>query len=211
MREADVAVDDDAYEAMGIEALVGRCEAAGLRELEELACHGTGALVRVTVESRIDESRLADLDPVDDWHYVDETDAGHVYRIAFTAPSLPEDVAASAADLVGTCDPDLSGEATTLSLVGPQASIAETIDGYAAAGVSPDLRRLTAYEGRSGPLDALTDRQREVLRTAFELGYYDVPRTAATTDVAAELDLDDSTVSEHLQRAERNLLARLFE
>jgi predicted DNA binding protein len=53
----------------------------------------------------------------------------------------------------------------------------------------------------------LTARQREVIQTAFDLGYYEVPRAASTETVADELGLDSSTVAEHLQRAERNLLS----
>jgi len=58
------------------------------------------------------------------------------------------------------------------------------------------------------PLDPLAERQREVLRTAYEMGHYDVPRGVSSADLAAELDVDASTVAEHLQRAERNLLTR---
>ena len=53
--------------------------------------------------------------------------------------------------------------------------------------------------------EELTDRQREVVETASEAGYYEV-REASTAAVAEELGLDPSTVPEHLQRAERNLL-----
>jgi predicted DNA binding protein len=45
-----------------------------------------------------------------------------------------------------------------------------------------------------------------VLETAYDLGFYEVPRQASTEDVAGELDIDPATASEHLQRAERNLL-----
>ena len=39
------------------------------------------------------------------------------------------------------------------------------------------------------------------------MGYYDVPRDATAKEVASEVGLDDSTVSEHLRRAERNLVS----
>jgi predicted DNA binding protein len=39
------------------------------------------------------------------------------------------------------------------------------------------------------------------------MGYYEVPRDVSTNEIAAQLDLDSSTVAEHLQRAERNLLS----
>ncbi|MFC7008207.1 helix-turn-helix domain-containing protein [Halalkalicoccus salilacus] len=211
MREANVTVSDSGFDAMGIEELVSLGREAGIRDLQELACHGTGAVVQVEVESRYDEEELSALTCVDQWEHVTETDGGHLYVIAFTAPELPDSLAEQAEDLIGTCDPELGDENATMSLVGPQETISGTIGEYEAAGISPDLRKLGSYEGRDEPVDALTDRQREVIRTAFEMGYYEVSREVSTERIAAELDLDASTVAEHLQRAERNVLSRVLE
>lgn len=211
MREANITLGDAGLDAMGIEELVSLGRDAGIRDFEELACHGTGAIVRVEVENRYDEGRLSELECVDRWERVAETDGGHLYIVAFTATELPESLAEEAADLIGTCDPELDEGGATMSLVGPQETISGTIGEYEAAGVSPDLRKLGSYEGREEPTDALTDRQEEVIRTAFDMGYYEVPREVSTREVAAELDLDASTVAEHLQRAERNVLSRVLE
>lgn len=196
---------------MGIDELVSLGRDAGILEFEELACHGTGAIVQVEVESRYDEDRLSELECVDRWERVAETDDGHLYVVAFTAPELPASLAEEAEDLIGTCDPKLDDGGATMSLVGPQETISGTIGEYEDAGISPDLRKLGPYEGRDVPADALTDRQEEVIRTAFEMGYYEVPREVSTEEVADELDLDASTVAEHLQRAERNVLSRVLE
>jgi predicted DNA binding protein len=210
MREAEIAVDDDAFAAMGIEGLVALTEAAGLRDLEELECRGTGAVVAATVAERLDEAGLDALAVVDEWEYVGAHGDGHRYVVAFTAPELPAEMDALSEELIGTCDPEVRDGGATVSLTGEQSTIAEAVGAYEDAGVSTDLRSLGAYDGEVGPLAALTDRQREVLATAHEMGYYDVPRTASTDEVAAELGVDDSTVAEHLQRAERNLLDELF-
>ncbi|WP_436934949.1 helix-turn-helix domain-containing protein [Halovenus marina] len=210
MREANVSIDNSAFEAMGIEPLIDLGREAGIREFEELACHGTSAVVQMTVESRYDEEQLDGLDCVDQWDYVAETETGHLYVIAFTAPDLPESLTETSADLVGTCDPELDERSATMSLVGPQETISDTISEYEAAGVAPQLRKLGSYEGDDHPLDALTDRQREVIETAFEMGYYEVPREISTEEIASELELDPSTVVEHLQRAERNVFSQLL-
>ena len=64
---------------------------------------------------------------------------------------------------------------------------------------------------RSGGLDdRLTDRQREALRMAFHAGYFDWPRGNDATTVAAELDIAQSTFSQHLRAAERKLLEAHF-
>lgn len=64
--------------------------------------------------------------------------------------------------------------------------------------------------GRS-VLDELTLRQREVLETAFEMGYYDWPRDCTGRDVAEQLGITSATFSEHVFAAERKILALLFE
>ncbi len=210
MREANVSVDDAAFEAMGIEELIALGREAGVVDFEELACHGTGAIVQAEVQSRYDEERLTALDCVNQWEHVSETDEGHLYVIAFTAPELPESLAEEADELIGTCDPELRERDATMSLVGPQETISNTIREYEAAGVSPNLEKIGSYTGRSQPLDTLTDRQQEVIQTAFDMGYYEVPRQVSTEEIAAELELDPSTVAEHIQRAERNVLGQFL-
>ncbi|MFB6228878.1 MAG: helix-turn-helix domain-containing protein [Halobacteriales archaeon] len=62
----------------------------------------------------------------------------------------------------------------------------------------------TAVEAR------LTDRQREIVKTAVNKGYYDVPRTASQADIATELDCASSTVAEHLRKAESRMMRAQF-
>jgi HTH DNA binding domain len=52
----------------------------------------------------------------------------------------------------------------------------------------------------------LTVRQRQVLISAFSLGYYDVPRKVTSDDVSRHLDMDKSTFAEHLRKAERKIM-----
>ena len=56
---------------------------------------------------------------------------------------------------------------------------------------------------------ALTDRQRDAVRAAQRLGYYEVPREASVADVAAEIDCSAGTAAEHLRKAESTLLGDL--
>jgi predicted DNA binding protein len=53
---------------------------------------------------------------------------------------------------------------------------------------------------------ALTKKQEAVVRAAFELGYYDFPRKITGAKLARKLGISPSTISETLQRAERNLV-----
>lgn len=207
MREALVTIGDADFEDLGIDELVSLYKTAGIRDFEELACHGDSSIIQVEVEEQVDENRLDALEYVDEWERLTTTDDSWVYVISFYAPDLSDEIAEEVADLMGTCEPVLGDDGVTMSLVGPQEAIAGTLDKYEREGVSPELRKLGEYQGRTQPLDELTDRQREVVQTAFEMGYYEVPRNVSNEDIAVELDLDSSTVAEHLQRAERNLLS----
>ncbi|WP_435065173.1 helix-turn-helix domain-containing protein [Halobaculum sp. EA56] len=56
----------------------------------------------------------------------------------------------------------------------------------------------------------LSQEQLTVLRTAHRLGYFDVPRRASAEDIAAELDIAQSTLSERLRLAEKRLFDLVF-
>jgi predicted DNA binding protein len=57
----------------------------------------------------------------------------------------------------------------------------------------------------------LTERQREVLAAAYDAGYFDHPKGANAGEVAASLDIDRSTFSEHMAAAQRKLLSTLLD
>lgn len=57
----------------------------------------------------------------------------------------------------------------------------------------------------------LTERQREVLETANEMGYFDHPKGANAGEVADALDISTSTFSEHLAASQRKLMDALLE
>lgn len=52
----------------------------------------------------------------------------------------------------------------------------------------------------------LTDLQKEALRTAFETGYFEVPRDGTLVDLAEELGISDSAVSQRLRRGIASLV-----
>jgi len=52
-----------------------------------------------------------------------------------------------------------------------------------------------------GPWFGLTERQREAIVLAVEGGYYDIPRSCTTVELAEELDISDQAVTERLRRA----------
>jgi hypothetical protein len=57
----------------------------------------------------------------------------------------------------------------------------------------------------------LTESQRDLLTAAVEEGYYDTPRRCTLTDLADELGMAKSTVSETLHRAEEHVVKQFVE
>jgi predicted DNA binding protein len=68
-------------------------------------------------------------------------------------------------------------------------------------GLTFDLRQLYDAKGPESTSFGLTDRQRETLRTAAEMGYYEVPRRVELEDLAEVLGVSRQAVSERLRRA----------
>jgi predicted DNA binding protein len=95
--------------------------------------------------------------------------------------------------------------------------IGEIVDTVEATGASVTLERLTR-SGGSGGCDPvvvdrgrLTDRQREVVRTAQRLGYFEYPRETDAEAVAAAVGIARSTFSEHLAAAQRRVFDELVD
>lgn len=91
--------------------------------------------------------------------------------------------------------------------------VAELREEYGDVSVEYLVRSVDAgEESEMVPVDLrkLTARQREVLETAHEMGYFDYPRDANAESVADELDIQSSTFAEHLAAAQGKLLDELI-
>jgi hypothetical protein len=60
------------------------------------------------------------------------------------------------------------------------------------------------------PLNQLTEKQQEVLIIAFKLGYYNIPRKITSEELAKKLGIVDSTLVEHIRKAELRLLTQIL-
>ncbi|AQL44538.1 hypothetical protein BV210_10820 [Halorientalis sp. IM1011] len=78
-------------------------------------------------------------------------------------------------------------------------NVPDTIDAQATqmGEYNPDDERAIA---------GLTERQREVLEAAVEMGYYEVPRQATYEEIADVCDCTVGTVGEHLNRIESQII-----
>lgn len=205
MRQAILTFDDETMAQWGFEPFLE----AGLRDVEVLSCEGARGVTRIRVHERVVPDRIDELDVVDRWELVAEADSEYVYVVE--ASVAGSDVSALDVDrFPRTEEVSVRDGGFSLTSVGSQERIREMVAGLEEAGIDVTLEQLGGYRVADAPLEGLTDRQREVLEVAYERGYYDVPRSASTDDIASEIGLDDSTVAEHLQRAERNLVGSVL-
>lgn len=97
------------------------------------------------------------------------------------------------------------------TFVGSGREIRELLSMVKRAGMKHRVLQSTdAYVPSSSPLNVLTERQRRALVSAFELGYYDVPRRINTEELAKRLKVRGSTFAMHRIKAERRLIAELL-
>ncbi|PCR92641.1 transcriptional regulator [Natrinema ejinorense] len=143
--------------------------------------------------------------PVDDssfYAYVQEREQEIFkrFRTAFQQPSVVV-VPPLAYRPNGRVDFDVVGEPDDL------AGILDRLPDEIAAAVS----EVGEYDARPGvPAVNLTARQREALRAAVEVGFYEYPRIGSVADVAEILDCATSTASNHLQKAEARLVRQFI-
>jgi predicted DNA binding protein len=84
-----------------------------------------------------------------------------------------------------------------------QSAVSETPDD-----VAVDVRSVRPYDaGAVDPMLHLTDRQREAVRVAVDVGYYGARREGSVADVAAALDCSPATAAEHLRKAEAEVMS----
>lgn len=77
-------------------------------------------------------------------------------------------------------------------------------------GIRLKLLKTGSYEPNTDRLfSQLTDRQQEILQTAVDMGYYDVPRAVTHDDIGDELGCTGGTVGGHLRKIESTLLSQI--
>jgi len=91
----------------------------------------------------------------------------------------------------------------------------EALDDRYAAATLVARRDLPIDRTRSGfratVEERLTDRQHQILRTAFLSGYFEWPRTTTGEEIAETFDVSQPTINRHLRVSERKLLELLFD
>ena len=100
----------------------------------------------------------------------------------------------------GEYNPD--GEIVWELIVDTEGSLSRIMDRLMEAGCSVGVVRKTQIHRRS----ILTERQEELIRLAFENGYYDYPKGISLRKLSVMADVSFSTVNEILHRGERKII-----
>lgn len=139
------------------------------------------------------------------------------FAVTVTAPTLSGRLADYGAD-VESLQADADGVEVTLTL--PQsADVRLLIEALEKQYREVELRvrreRKSPDEGSetfsASVTDRLTDRQQEVVRTAYLSGYFEWPRASTGEEVAATLDITQPTFNRHLRTTESTLFSLLFD
>lgn len=165
-----------------------------------------------TDDFRSFEAALADDHTVAEWDRVADVDGSRFYRVTYTDAAMF--LTPTLTDLgLRILDATSGDGGWEFRLHVPEREqLARFLSYCEDEGIRYELRKVYSVDSQAdvstddGGGPRLTDRQREVARTATEMGYFESDG-ASTADIADELDITPSTLSSHL----RTITAKVFE
>ncbi|WP_436347901.1 PAS domain S-box protein [Natronorubrum sp. FCH18a] len=158
---------------------------------------------------------LDDLVSVTDARLVTESDDQCLFEASVTG-----DVVASRLVRHGASPRSITADGDRMAVtvdVSTTTDVREFVEMLAERYTSVDLqsrqhvRRATHTRQVTSLFDDLTDRQLEVLRTAYLAGFFEWPRESTGEEIAEMLEVTQPTVNRHLRIGQQRLLAQLFE
>ena len=168
-------------------------------------------LDRPSVSAVVDEVAAADGIRVAS---VDQSATPARCELVVTEPTPEERLAAHGVAVEATT---LTNRSVTLSLSVPNNEMISTVREVLTAEFgSSDVSIIWGGQQTAPPttdreyLAAMTDRQREVLQHALDVGYFERPRGISATELADHFGVTRATVSQHLRTAQRKVFTRLF-
>ncbi len=91
-------------------------------------------------------------------------------------------------------------------ITGEKSSLLDLIDKLEKTGCTVELKKVTHLKKRA----QLTRRQEEIIRFAFEKGYFDMPKRITIDKLAKIFKISPSTLAEILQRGEKKIIMQFF-
>jgi len=137
---------------------------------------------------------------------IETGDESAIYRFEYTEEAKILSPVISAANGV-VLDMENDGRAWLLTVWMPERTDLAPIWDYAAENdIDIELLRVNEYASLGNTDAGLTDSQREALLVAFEAGYFEEPRNATLSEVAADLDISQPAASGLLRRGINRLI-----
>lgn len=184
-----------------------------------LSIGGDRTIANVTVEG-VSRNRIVDaVDAavtITDAAFVRETAAGYCLSLTLETPFVDTALAEHGAVLkTVTADPTEARVVVDAPTAVDTHDIVDTIavrypDSELVAKRQSDRSLATFPDLQSQLLDQLTDRQLDVLTTAYHAGYFESPREKTGEEVAETLDITAQTFSQHLRRVQGKLVDALL-
>jgi predicted DNA binding protein len=91
-------------------------------------------------------------------------------------------------------------------ITGAEGSLSDLIENLEKNGCRVELMSAVHLSKKS----LLTRRQEEIIRAAFEKGYYDYPKRITINELAKMFDISSSTLGEIIQRGEKKIILEHF-
>ncbi len=176
---------------------------ATFRVLAAIPDGGIGVALTEIIGESLPEllEQMASYEEVPEMEVLSQTDSRALVQFETTLPLLL--LAARGSGVPLEMPFELSNGTAVWEIKAPSDRLSELSDQLEFFGI-PFTVEYIQYDLEEKQL--LTDTQRDILETAIEMGYYDVPRQCSQTKLAAELGRAKSTVSETLHRAEGKII-----
>lgn len=146
-------------------------------------------------------------------------DAGDLFEFVVSGPCVIATLAE--AGVVTRSVRAERGQGRIVADVPPHVEVREVVESFRVQ--YPDSRLLARRTGddpiqlrseqgaRARFADRLTDKQLEVLETAYRIGYFDWPRRSSADECADALGISQPTFSQHIRAAQHRMFEALFE
>ena len=193
----------------------------GRVEYEGLAAQSNGestALLRVVnADTDAIDTHLADAVAVADYRCVSDAGDATVFEVTVSGQTLPTHLARAGATVneVSATAAGVDAVVEVPRTTDVRVYVDRVREHYSTVELVGRQTVERATQTRAGAVsllfERLTDRQREVLQTAYIAGFFERPRENTGEEVAAMLDISQPTFSRHLRHAQQRLFAELFD
>jgi predicted DNA binding protein len=98
-----------------------------------------------------------------------------------------------------------------INMVGPPKDVKRLIEFLKNWGSGLEIIAVKDYYTRDrGILTVLTDRQLEVMKTAYDLGFFERPKKMDSRDIAYKMGISHTTFLAHIRKSEKRILSALL-